>query len=227
MSGSPSSARPPFARSARASRSRAVATPASAACCARRMPGELVLALPAAAVVEQLLVDRELDPLRAQHVREAEREGARDRRALDLEPFDDVDDLSRRCLVQAEAAPADLVRAELLGRAHLEPGAERLDAHCLHGSDRDDPPAVLLRVDEVVGNPERHLVAELRRPLGVADDKDVATRAILSGDSYRTRPSVRRLESAPVDADLRTLRERLAEISDLTARCSSSAGTSV
>ena len=108
-------------------------------------------------------------------------------------------------LVHVEPAPPDLVDAELLGRPHLEARAERLDAHRLHRADHDDPAAVQLRIEERVRDPERHLVAELGRPHRVADDEDVHGR--------RSYPAS--VESPPVDADLRTLRERLAEISDI------------
>ena len=107
--------------------------------------------------------------------------------------------------MDVDPAAPDLVGAELLGRAHLEADAEPFDPRRLHGADRDDAPIVELRVDERIRDRERHLVAELGKPHGVAHDQKVHGR--------RSYPA--RVESSAVESDLRTLRERLAEISDL------------
>jgi carboxypeptidase Taq len=168
-------------------------------------PCELVLVLPPAAVVEELLVDRQLDARFSQRVTDPEREVPRDRRGVDPEAACDSDRELRGGRVDVDAATPNLVGAELLGRAHLEPGTEPLHPGRLHRADRDDAPAVELRVDEGVRNAERHLVAKLGDPHSVADDQKVHGR--------RSYPA--RIESQAVDSNLRTLRDRLAEISDI------------
>ena len=132
-----------------------------------------MLALPPAPVVEELLVDGQLDADGAQSIRELEREPARDDRLAEAEALDDADGELTVRLVGVDAAPADRVPAELLERPHLELGPEAFDAHRLHRVDGDHAPAVDLRVDEGVGDSQRHLVAQLRVPNGVADQEEV------------------------------------------------------
>ena len=91
-------------------------------------PRELVAGLPAPAVVEEPLVDGELDPRGAQRVRMPEREPAGHRRLLEPEPLDDLHRQLGARPHGREPAAADLVRAELLGRLHVQPRAESLDA---------------------------------------------------------------------------------------------------
>ena len=75
----------PFEREALRSISTPTATPASTARQARRIPGQLVLVLDAAALVEEALVGGQLDPVRAQVVGVAEREARRRDRSLEAE----------------------------------------------------------------------------------------------------------------------------------------------
>ena len=88
------------------------------------MPGELVLGLDAAALVEEALVGGELDPVRAQVVRVAEREAGRRDRALEPEQPARVQVHLQRDRVGVEAALEQLVDADVLEREHLEVGAE-------------------------------------------------------------------------------------------------------
>ena len=168
-------------------------------------PCELLLVLPPPAIVEELLVDRQLDVRSSQRITDPERKVPRDRRRVDPEASCDAHRELRGGRVNVDSTAPDLVGAELLGRAHLEPRTEPLYPGRLHGADRDDAPAVEFRVDELVRDPERHLVAELWDPDRVTDDQKVHGR--------RSYPA--RIESQVVDSDLRTLRERLAEICDL------------
>ena len=66
----------------------------------------------------------------------------------------------------------ELVHAELLGGMQLEE-TELGEARDLHCADRDVLHAVLLRVEERIGDADRHLVAELRRAVAVGVHQDV------------------------------------------------------
>jgi hypothetical protein len=129
-------------------------------------------ALTSAPIVEELLIDLERDPARAKCIGKAEWERPRHVSLLDAETTNDTDRQLVRRRARGELAPADLVRAELLGGPNLEAGAEPIDPRRLHRADDDDTASVDLGVDERIGDAERHLVPELGSPNRVADDED-------------------------------------------------------
>ena len=92
-------------------------------------------------------------------------------------------------------------------RVDLVTEPEPLHPDGLHRVDGDDAPAVELGVEERIGNPDGHLVAQLRCPHRVAIQENVRHRSAIL-------PRIGRVTS-PVERTSRTLRERLAEVSDL------------
>ena len=140
-------------------------------------PLELEARLDATALVEVGLVCLELDPVRAQDVGVAEREGGRGRGALQTElPAGSEPELTVE-RVRVEPAPDEPVRADVLEREHLQIEAESPHAAGLERADHDAAPAADLGVEEHVGSGQRHLVAKLRRAHRVADDQHVRHRA--------------------------------------------------
>ena len=134
--------------------------------------GELRLRLHAAAVVEELAVDGQLDAVGAQLVGEPERERLRD---------DGLRDAERRDRAQRDLVPDlgigltlgdQVVEPVLLARVQLEQ-SERREARDLHRADRDVLDPVLLDVEERVRDAERHLVPKLGRTKGVSVHEDV------------------------------------------------------
>ena len=138
--------------------------------------GELVLGLDTTALVEEARVGGQR-PVRAEVVRVAEREAARRDRALEPERAGrrEVDLLGER--IGVEAALEQLVDADVLEREHLEVGAEVPDPAGLERADDDAALAAHLRIEEGIGDRERHLVPQLGRADGVRDDQDVRHRA--------------------------------------------------
>ena len=143
--------------------------------------GELVLGLHASAFVEEALIGRELDPLRAQVVGLTEREGIRSHRGLETELPHGVQVQLALDLVRVEPALQQLVDADVLVREHVEPRAELRDAARLERADDDGTLAAGLRVEERIGHGERHLVAQLGRADGVGDDQHIGHRADPNG----------------------------------------------
>ena len=144
-------------------------------------PGELVLVLHAPPLVEEALVRGQLDPVRAQVVGVLEREAAGRRRALEAELLAGTEVELAVELVVVEPPLQQRVDARVLERQHLEIGAELGDPAGLERADDDRALAADLRVEERIGNGERHLVAELRRADRVGDDQDVGHGVILVG----------------------------------------------
>jgi hypothetical protein len=135
-------------------------------------PGQLGLRLHAASLVEEVLVDRQLDPVRAQMVGEPERKRLRD---------DGVGDPDRLCAAQRElgadrrhpeARLAELVDPEVVHQVQLVE-VQLGEADRLHRVGHDVLRPVLLGVQNRVGHAERHLVAQLRRAEGVGVDQGV------------------------------------------------------
>ena len=135
-------------------------------------PLQLVSALDAPPVLEEVAVGRHLDPVRAEMVGEPERErrrddGVRDPQLLHGPQQDLLADLPER-----EPRPDEVIEPELLRRVQLVQ-AERGQPGDLHRADLDVPGAVLLDVQERVRNPDRHLVPHLRRAERVGVDQHV------------------------------------------------------
>ena len=129
------------------------------------------------ALVEERLVRLELDAVRAQEVGVTEWERGRGRRPLEPEPAAGVEPQLALEVVRVEAALDELVRAGILEGEHLQVGAEVAHATCLERADHDGAPPADLRVQERVGDRQRHLVPKLRRAHRVADDQHVGHRA--------------------------------------------------
>jgi hypothetical protein len=79
--------------------------------------------------------------------------------------------------IGVETALEQLVHAGVLERQYLEVGAEIPDPAGFERAYDDAPLAAHFRVEEGIGNRERHLVPQLRRADGVRDDQDVLHRA--------------------------------------------------
>ena len=137
---------------------------------------QLGLGLDAPTLVEEALVGLELDPVRAQVVRVAEREGRGRDGALDAEVPAGVEVELPLVRVRIEAAPEQLVDADVLERQHFEAGAELRDPAGLERADDDGAFSGDLRIEERIGDGERHLVPELRRADRVRDDQHVGHR---------------------------------------------------
>ena len=143
-------------------------------CCALRAadPVELRVRLDAAAVVEEVVVDRELDAVGAQLVGEPERERLGDDRARDPERLHRAEDDLLAHLGIGEAGAEEVVGAVLLRRMQFEE-VQLGEARDLHRADRDVLHVVLLRVEERIGNPDRDFVAKLGRAIRVCVHQDV------------------------------------------------------
>ncbi len=139
-------------------------------------PLELGLVLDAAAPGELRLVDRQLDPARAEIVGVAGREGRRHDGALHAEPASRGEPDLPPELRLGEAARDQLVVPELLERVHLEIGSEVVDPSLLHRADRHEALAADLRVEQRIGDRDRHLVPQLGAAHRVADDQGVGHR---------------------------------------------------
>ena len=153
--------------------------------------------LAAAPVLEQLAVDADLDPVRAEMVGELEREARRHDRVADSE-------LRARPRVHLElderrghAAGEQLVEPERLRRERLELRRGGGDTRNLERADDHDAAAAPLRVEERVGHGDRHLVAHLRRAHRVGEDEDVAHTADPMSASSRASRSLRTPTNAP------------------------------
>ena len=96
-------------------------------------------------------------------VAELEREGRGHQGLLDPEPARGAQHDLELDLVAREALRVELVEAELLQRHDLELGRRLGDPVQLEGARDDVPVAVALRVQERVGNCDRHLVPHLGR----------------------------------------------------------------
>src|SRR4029077_14690494 len=85
-------------------------------------PAELGLVLSAAAIVEEVAVNDELDSVRAEMVRMPDREALGDGGALDLEPSAGSDGQLEHDLPVLEVLREELIRADLLERKDLQVG---------------------------------------------------------------------------------------------------------
>src|SRR5882762_4087295 len=112
---------------------------------------ELRIGLDAAAVIEEVRVHGQLDAVRAEAVGEPERERLRDDRARDAETLHGPEDDLLPHLGIRETGAHELVRPVLLGRVQLEE-PELGEARNLHGADRNVLRAVLLGVEERIGD---------------------------------------------------------------------------
>ncbi len=131
-------------------------------------------------VVEEALVYFELDPVRPQVVGDSEWEAARHDRPFDPEVAHDpeVELVPERVGVQPLAR--ELLRLVALHGADVGLDPNRPDPLDLEVEDRDQPAAADLGIGEGVSDLHRHLVAQIRHPLGVTNDQDVGHR----GASY-------------------------------------------
>ena len=126
-------------------------------------PRELGLGLGAPAVVEELLVDVELDPVGAEAVGEPDGEVRRARSRASARGSPTA--RSASCASSSRRSIPDchqLVEAELLGHVDVEE-PELAEAGGLHRADEDVPAAVLLGVEERIGHAERHRMPHVRR----------------------------------------------------------------
>ncbi len=155
--------------------SAAALIPASAADCACRIPASSAAVFAAATEVEQLALGVELDPLCPEPVGDLHREHRGDGRPGHAERRARArGDLEQRRLA-GQAGADQLVAAELLERVDLH-AAELLEARDLERADHDVAVAVALDVEERVADPDRQLVAQLRRALRRVPDEDVRHR---------------------------------------------------
>ena len=140
-------------------------------------PGQLVLVLDPAALVEEALVGGELDPVRAQVVGVAEREAGGRGRAPETQLLAgaEVELLVER--VAVESLLEQRVDARVLEREHLEPDPQLGDPAGLERADDHGPLPADLGVEERIGHGERHLVAQLGRADRVGDDQHIRHRA--------------------------------------------------
>ena len=169
-------------------------------------PGQLEVGLAPPAVVEEPLVDDELDTVGPQPVADR-RAGKRSGTTARSMPSD-----ATICENSAgKTSYASRPSRQQAGRAgsvsdgdELDRRIARGDAIALDAPDDRDAPAADLGVEERVADVDRNLVAELRQAERVADQEDIW--------HGRAEPIGR---FRPMD-DLTTLRERLAEISDLS-----------
>ena len=135
--------------------------------------GQFGVRLHAPAIVEERAVDRQFHALGAQTVGEPQGKGLGDNGARDPERLDGSNRhlLPHRRVREASRAH-QLVRPVLLGRVQFME-AQRREARDLHRPDRDVLDPVLLGIEEGVGDPDRHLVPELGRAVGVGIHEDV------------------------------------------------------
>ena len=177
-------------RPGRSSRISVAATPiaASAAFCARRMPSSSAAGLHAPALDELVVVDGQLQAVRAHVVGDEQRELRRHRgrrrspaRARRAGPA------RRRCRAPLLLGRVSSSRPERARVDHLD--AVRRDVDRVEHRDRGDPAAVVLQVEERVADPGRDLVEQRRRGLGRRVDQDgdgiTSKRASTSG-TWRT-----------------------------------------
>src|SRR5206468_9191440 len=129
---------------------------------------ELGLVLRAAAIVEQVAVDDHIDAVRAQVVRMTDGEGRRHGHLLDPQLATGSQRDLELDLPTLLALRKELVRAEALQRDDLELGRVLAHARDLERMEDHRPATVFLRVEELVRDRDRNLVAELGRADGVA-----------------------------------------------------------
>jgi hypothetical protein len=134
---------------------------------------ELGVVLDAAALIEELAVGRQLEAVRAQVLREHERERVRDRRVRDADLLHAAKRQFERDLPVLEAGVEQFVQPEPERRDQLGVDACLLEPRPFEVGDDDVLPPVDLRVQERVAERERHLVPELRMANRVAVDQDV------------------------------------------------------
>ena len=177
VSGSPSSVSVPFARDAPRSISTPTAIPASTARQARRMPSSSCSVFTRRRSSKKRWSAVELDALPAEVVRIGEREAGGRHGLLEPERLAGDHVQLQRVRIGVEAALEQLVHADVLEREHLEVRSEIADPAGLERADDDASRPADLRVEEGVGDGERHLVPQLGRADRVRDDQDVRHRA--------------------------------------------------
>jgi hypothetical protein len=131
---------------------------------------ELSLGLGAAAAVEELLVDVQLDAVGAEAVGEPDGEARRNGRTRQPEAADGAERQLRVELARIDSRRDQLVLAELLFRVNVEE-PEPAQPGGLHRAGEDVPVAVLLGVEERIRHAERHRLPHVGGPEGVGVDQ--------------------------------------------------------
>ena len=144
-------------------------------------PAQLGLVLRAAAVVEEVALDDELDPVRTQMVCMSDRKALRDGGALDPELAAGANSQLEHDFPPLQALSEELVGTEVLERHDLQLGRVRSHARNLEGVEDRDPAVTLLGVEERVRDGNGHLVAQFGRSDRVAVDQHVGHCRILTG----------------------------------------------
>jgi hypothetical protein len=136
-------------------------------------PAQLRGGFCAAPVLEQVAVDHDFDPVRAQVIGVGDRERRRHRRHGDPELAAGTQRELELDLPALLPSGVELVGAELLDRDDLELGSGLAHAGNLERMDDHRPPSVLLGVQEGVRDHHRHLMAKFRRTNRVAANQNV------------------------------------------------------
>ena len=136
-------------------------------------PSQLCLVLRAAAIVEEVAVDNDLDPVGAQVICMSERERRRNRGPLDPELAAGAYNQLELDLPALLAGGVELVGTELLDRDDLEPRSRLAHARNLERVDDHGTPSALLRVQEGIRDHDGHLMAELGRANRVTANQKV------------------------------------------------------